>query len=251
MSSLVFGLLCFAGGLIVGWNFLAQPTWVKNLLDKIRKQSKFKPTQKDSEMAELKKVVTPVFRLSFPQVFEAEGFDGGAKKFSATAVWTPAKFSAKDKKRWKAMRALLDAESMSEFKKKIKDLPDNIRKGIRDGAEKADMEGYGDGTKFATLSSKMRPGVVDADREPIGPEHNNQDEIYPGCYCRATVAVYSYNNKGKGVALGLQNLQKVADGVRLDSRTDAAEDFEDDIDEQWLEDNDEDDDLDDDDETPF
>lgn len=33
-------ILCFLIGLIVGWNFLPQPEWVKNLVDKIFKNNK-------------------------------------------------------------------------------------------------------------------------------------------------------------------------------------------------------------------
>lgn len=194
-------------------------------------------------MAEIKRYVTPVFRLSFPDLFEASSFDGGAPKFGCAAVWTPSKFTDTDKKRWKALMAALNAESMNRFKKAWKDLPANFKTGVRDGAEKADMEGYGEGTKFANLSTKMRPGVIDQSKCKIGPEEGNADEIYPGCYCRATVTVYSYDNKGKGVAVGLMNIQKVADGERLDSRTDAADDFEDDIDDKWLDDGLDDDDT--------
>ncbi len=193
-------------------------------------------------MAEIVRYVTPVFRASFPNLFEAESYDGGAPKFGLSAVWNPAKFSDKDKKRWRTILGAMDAESKSRFKKALKDLPANYKKGIRDGAEKADLEGYGEGTKFANISTKMRPGVIDANKNPISPDDGNIDEIYPGCYCRATVTVYSYDNKGKGVALGLMNVQKVSDGDRLDSRTDAAEDFDDDIDSAWLEEDGEDDD---------
>lgn len=185
-------------------------------------------------MAEIKKYVTPPFRLSFPSLFEADSYDGGPPKFGCAAVWTPSEFTANDKKRWKAIKVALDAESKKTFKKAWKDLPSNVKRGLRDGAEKEDLEGYGEGTWFANITSKMRPGVVDIDRNSISPEEGNTDEIYPGCYCRATVTVYSYDNKGKGVALGLQNVQKIKDGDRLDSRTDAAEDFEDDVDDEWL-----------------
>ena len=187
-------------------------------------------------MAEIKRYVTPVFRISFPAVFEAESYDGGPPKFGLSAVWTLSKFTDMDKKRWKELMGALDAECKSRFKKAWKDLPANFKTGVRDGAEKADMEGYGEGTRFASITTKMRPGVIDASKNKISPEEGNAEDIYPGCYCRATVTVYSYDNKGKGVALGLMNLQKVADGERLDSRTDAAEDFDDDIDGAWLED---------------
>ena len=206
-------------------------------------------------MTDVKKVVTPVFRLSFPALFEAKSMEGGKAKFGCSAVWHPKKFSEQDKKRWKAVRALLDEVSQERFKKPWKDLPANFKKGLRDGAEKADLEGYGEGTVFASITSMMRPGVIDKDKDPIGPEHGNAEEIYPGCWCRATVTAYAYENTGKGVALGLQNVQKVADGDRLDSRTDAAEDFDDDIDDRWLDEADDDGDGDgdgvDDDDIPF
>lgn len=188
-------------------------------------------------MAELKRYVTPVFRISFPTVFEPSSYDGGPPKYGLSAVWTPSKFSDSDKKRWKAMMGALDEESKARFKKVVKDLPKNYKTGVRDGDEKPDLEGYGKGTKFANITTKMRPGVIDAGKNKIGPEEGNADDLYPGCYCRATVVAYSYDNKGKGVALGLMNLQKVADGERLDSRTDAGEDFDDDIDEAWLDEN--------------
>jgi hypothetical protein len=171
-----------------------------------------------------------------PSTFE--GKSDGKPKYGFTAIWTPNKFSESDKKRWKAMRALLNEASMDKFKKAWKDLPANFKRGLRDGVEKADLEGFGPGTFFANITSQMRPGVIDAGRSPIGPDHGNTDDLYPGCYCRATVTAYAYDNKGKGVALGLQNLQKVADGDRLDARTNAEDDFEDDIDSEWLDDDD-------------
>ncbi len=192
-------------------------------------------------MAEIKRYVTPVFRVSFPELFEAKSYDGGKAKFGTAAIWTPREFSEVDKVRWKALMGALNEASIENFKKPLKDLPVNIRRGIRDGAEKADLEGYGEGTRFANLTTMMRPGVVDnvtgddGKLLPIGPEHGNTDRIYPGCYCRATVNIYAYDNKGKGVSIGLMNLQFVKDGPRLDSRTDAADDFADEVDEAWME----------------
>lgn len=193
-------------------------------------------------MADVKRYVTPVFRLSFPAFFEAESYQGGEPKYGCSAIWELKKFSDREKKLWRAILGAMDAESKSRFKKALKDLPQNVKKGIRDGAEKADLEGYGDGTKFAALTSKMRPGVIDRDKNAISKDEGNTDEIYPGCYCRATVSIYSYDNVGKGIALGLFNVQKVAEGARLDSRTDASEDFDDDIDDRWLDDGAEDED---------
>lgn len=174
----------------------------------------------------VKKVQTPIFRVSFPAVFEAKSFDGGAPKFSVSAIWDPRRFTPAEQKLWQSMLDLADEVSLERFKKKMADLPGNFKKALRDGAEKADLAGYGEGLMFANLSSKMKPGLIDRDRTII----TNPEDFYPGCYARATITAYSYDNKGKGVAFGLQNLQKIADGERLDSRTDAAEDFGDDVD---------------------
>jgi hypothetical protein len=169
----------------------------------------------------VKQVLTPVFRVSFPAVFEAKAFDGGPAKFSVSAVWDPALFTQKEKALWDAMVGLCDEVSLERFKKKMGDLPGNFKKAIRDGAEKADLAGYGEGKLFANLSSKMKPGIVDLSGVPV----TNPDDFYPGCYARAYVTAYAYDNKGKGVAMGLQNLQFVRDGERLDARTDAAAAF--------------------------
>lgn len=213
-------------------------------------------------MAEIVRYATPVFRLSFPDLYKSVSVDGGEPKFGCSAVWTPGDFTEKEKLLWKKIRGAMNEECKSRFKKGIKDMPSNFKDGVRDGADKSDLEGYGEGTKFASLTTKMRPGLVDvAKRTIVTPDDikmierleaedkpyviDEGDIIYPGCYARATVVVYSYDNKSKGVSLGLMNLQKVKDGERLDSRSDAAEDFDDD----YLEDDDDnllDDDLDDD-----
>lgn len=179
-------------------------------------------------MAEIIKLVTPVFRVSFPNLFEPQSMNGGKAKYGLSAVWTPADFTDLDKKRWAAIKKAMDEESIRAFKKSVKDLPANFKKGLRNGNEK-ELEGYGPGTVFASLTTNLRPGVIDIDKTPIGPEHGNDSLIYPGMYGRATVNVYSYSNEGKGIALGLMNFQRVRDGERLDSRTDAANDFEDDL----------------------
>jgi hypothetical protein len=101
------------------------------------------------------------------------------------------------------------------------------------------------------MTSLNRPGVIDRDKSPIGPEHGNADLIYPGAICRATVNVWSYggkgtkNAKGKGVGIGLLNLQKLRDGERLDNRVAPEDDFDDDADSEWQDDVGGDDDEDD------
>ena len=58
-------------------------------------------------------------------------------------------------------------------------------------------------------------------------DHNNQTEVYSGCYGRISVNFYGYNSNGnRGVAAGLGNIQKLKDGEALSSRTNAEDDFE-------------------------
>lgn len=205
-------------------------------------------------MAELKRYLTPVFRGAFTKtVFTPEAFEdgGGDPKYGITAIWDESKFSPADKKRWAIIAEALDDEAMARFKKKVDKLPANFKTGIRDSSEKEGKEGFDPGTVFASLTTKMRPGVVDKERLNIAKsdaekeaweakgkdvsEEVGQDAVYSGAYYRATVVTYSYDNKGKGVALGLMNLQKVADGERIDGRTDASADFDDELDDAWLE----------------
>lgn len=174
-------------------------------------------------MSTVKKVWSPVGVVSFPKVFQPEGYQGSEPKYSLTLIFDPSKFNATDKKLWADMIALANEKSMDQFKKPLKELPGNFRKPFRDGEEKADLQGYGKGKVFCSFSSKMKPGLVDLNLQSL----ESADEFYPGCLARVTLTAYAYDNVGKGVAFGLQNIQKVADGERLDSRTNADADFAD------------------------
>ena len=180
-------------------------------------------------MVERTKVITPPFRVSFPSIFEPSSYQGGDPKYSLAMLFYPAKFSEADKKAFAALKAAADAAGMDKFKKAVKDFPDNMRRPLRRGEEKAHLEGYGEGCVFATASSKQRPGLIDRDKQDI----LDKDAFYPGCWARATVTAYAYDNKGKGVAFGLHNIQKLGDGENFTGRVAADEDFGDDASAVW------------------
>ena len=133
------------------------------------------------------------------------------------------------------MRAVTDffkvkGSTLREVKSAMNEKYESPKFGIRDGKIRADKKGYGAGTLFASLSTQQAPGVVDRNKEPISPGHGNADTIFAGCTCRATIAVYCYDQSGgRGYALGLNNLQLIGTGPRLDNRTNANEDFDDDF----------------------
>lgn len=181
-------------------------------------------------MAERLKVVTPPFRVSFPSVFEPSSYEGSAPKYSLVGLFYTNKFTEADKKAWASMNAIADVASKDKFKKAVKDLAANFKRPIREGSEKEHLEGYNvPGCMFATFSSKQRPGLVDRNKQPILAE----DEFYPGCWARATITAYPYDNIGKGVAFGLHNIQKLGDDENFTGRVAAEEDFDDDAENVW------------------
>jgi len=163
-------------------------------------------------------VYTPRFRLSFPNLFEPSkpknAPESQEKKYSCTMLFDE-----------DADLSELKAAAAAAVKEKWGDNPPaDMRKPFRDQGDK-EYDGYVKGAKFITASSKQRPGVVDKNVKPI----IDPADIYPGCYCIATVRAFAYGGKGTGfrpgVAFGLQNIQKVADGESLSGRTTAENDF--------------------------
>lgn len=161
------------------------------------------------------KVTTPEFRVSFPSVFKATAFENQEPKFSIVMLF--------DKK---TSLAPLKALAKDAIEKKWPDAskrPKGLRSPFRDGdIEKPDTQGYA-GCMFIRATSKMRPGVVDQSVQPI----IDESDFYAGCYARATLTAYAYDTAGnRGVAFGLQNVQKLRDGEPFSGRSKAEDDFD-------------------------
>ena len=76
---------------------------------------------------------------------------------------------------------------------------------------------------FLNASTKQKPGVVDAQLNPI----LDPTEVYSGCYGRASINFFAYNTAGnKGIGCGLNHIQKLEDGDYLGGRTRPEDDFE-------------------------
>ena len=173
------------------------------------------------------KLRTPPFRLSFPNVFAPSSYEGSTPKYSISMLFYPGKMNKKQKELYNIMYKAAEDALRDKFKvAKGKKIPSNLKFPLRDGDEKPDLDGYGDGCMFASASSKMRPGIVDIDQVEI----DDPEDIYAGCWARATLTVYAYDNIGKGAAFGLYNIQKLADDESFSSRTSAEDDF---ADEEW------------------
>lgn len=160
------------------------------------------------------KITTPVFRVCFPHVYKASASEeGGEPKFSLVGL-----FDNEDE--LKDMKRLAKAAAKEKWGDKI---PKGLRSPFREGNEKSDKYPEFEGMIYVSFSSKQKPKVVDQDVEPI----LDESEFYAGCYARASIRAYAYDQKGnKGVAFGLFNVQKVDDGDPLGGGSDPNDDFE-------------------------
>ena len=178
------------------------------------------------------KVITgPNTRWSYANVWEAKSINGGAPKFSVSLI-IPKTDTATIEKINKAIRAAYE-EGQSKLKGNGKSVPalSAIRTPLRDGdKDRPDDEVY-KGCWFINANSDTAPGIVDADRQPI----LTRSEMYSGVKGRASINLYSYNvNGNRGIACGLNNLQKIVDGTPLGGKSRAEDDFATEEDEDFL-----------------
>lgn len=167
------------------------------------------------------KVIIGKVRFSYAHVFEPTAMEEGQTKKYNVSIIIP-KSNKKLVEKIKSAIALAWDQGKSKMGGKV---PAIYKNPLRDGdEERPDDETY-ENSFFINANSTKKPGIVDAELNEI----MSQDEFYSGCYGRASVNFYAFNAAGnKGVAAGLQNLQKLEDGDRLSGGSSAAEDFGDD-----------------------
>ncbi|MDD9148135.1 DUF2815 family protein [Sporolactobacillus sp. CQH2019] len=165
------------------------------------------------------KVVTGKVRFSYLHCFEAVAIqDGQDPKYSVSLL-----IPKSDTTTLRKIKAATDAAKKAGASKWGGKIPANLKTPLRDGdAERPDQEEY-KGCYFLNASSKTKPGVVDQHLNAI----IDSDDLYSGCYGRASLNFYAYNAAGnKGIAAGLNNLQKMEDGDYLGGRSKAEDDFD-------------------------
>lgn len=172
-------------------------------------------------------------RLSYAYVWSPRvEEDGTPGKYSASLLIPKTDKATINKIKRAVEAAKKDGKSKLAGKNGI--IPNNIHLPLRDADEEGRTDEAYEGMMFLNATSKRRPQIVDRRVEKIVDE----DEVYSGCYCNVTVNFYAYANNGnKGIAAGLNNIQKVKDGERLSGGSNASEDFdalEDEEDEELL-----------------
>lgn len=169
------------------------------------------------------KVITGVnTRWSYANVWEAKSINGGKPKFSVSLI-IPKDDIATVNKIKAAIQSAYE-EGQSKLKGNGKTVPtlSIIKTPLRDGdLERPDDEAYA-GCYFINANSASAPGIVDSDRQPV----IDRSEVYSGVYGRASINFYAFNSNGnKGIACGLNNLQKIKDGEPLGGKSRAEDDF--------------------------
>ena len=178
------------------------------------------------------KVITgPKTRWSYANVWDAKSINGGAPKYSVSLI-----IPKSDTKTVEKIQAAIKAayeEGQSKLKGNGKSVPalSVIKTPLRDGdAERPDDEAYKN-SYFINANSATAPGIVDAGRNPI----LERSEVYSGVYGRASISLYAFNSNGnRGIACGLNNLQKISDGEPLGGKSRAEDDFNTDDDDDFL-----------------
>ena len=171
------------------------------------------------------KIVTGKVRFSFCNIWEPkEPQGGGDPKYSVTLLIPKADTVTLGK-----IKAAMQ-EARDNFCKRngANALPAKFNHTLHDGDGMRDSgEPYGPECKgcwVITASSKQKPVIVDNMRNPI----TDPDEVYSGCYGRASINFYGYSRNGKkGASAGLLSIQKLHDGDPFGT-VGSADDFADD-----------------------
>ena len=171
-------------------------------------------------------IVTPEFRVSYPNVFKAKKNDLNDKmEYSLVALFKKGADLSKLKK-------LAHEACVKKWGADEKKWPKNLRSPFRDQGDREKTnddtgqtfmpDGYEKGAFYLNLKSSQKPGVVDKNVQPI----LDESEFYAGCWAVASINAFAYSQKGNsGVSFGLQNIQKVREGEPFSARTKAEEDF--------------------------
>lgn len=163
------------------------------------------------------KVVTGKVRFSYVNVFAPKAsVEGGTPKYSVSII-----IPKSDKETISKLQKAFEETKAASAGYFGGSVPKALKGGLRDGDMEKEDPAY-EGCYFINANSVQKPGVVDQDLNPI----LDQSEFYSGCYGRASITFYPYNAQGsKGIACGLNNVQKLEDGEKLGGGTTAAADF--------------------------
>ena len=166
-------------------------------------------------------VLGPRTRLSYCHIWEPKSINGGDPKYSLSAIIPKDDLDTVDKINAAIEAAYREGESKLKGKGALPQLA-ALKTPLRDGdLDRPDDPAYA-GCWFLNANSDRAPGIVDANCNPI----LDRAEVYSGCYGRVSVTFFAFNTNGnRGIACGLNNVQKSRDGEPLGGHISAEQEF--------------------------
>lgn len=160
-------------------------------------------------------------RLSFPALFKPKAFEGSEDKKSFQAS-----FIMDKKKHADLIEQIKEAIQSVATEKWGKKIPKLKGTCLNDGADKEDVDGYGEKVMYVSCRSAKRVPVVDVD--PSVPLAEEDGKPYGGCYVNASIRIWAQDNQfGKRVNAALRAVQFYKDGEPFGEKpADAEEEFE-------------------------
>lgn len=174
-------------------------------------------------------------RFSYLNANEPKAINGGTPKYSVSLIIPKADKVTVMKIKKAIEAAYHDGEAKLRGNGKTVPALEALKTPLRDGdLERPDDEAYAN-AYFLNANSTTKPGIVDANSQPI----IDTSELYSGIYGRASVNFYAFNSNGnRGIACGLNALQKLRDGEPLGGHINAETEFagldDDDADDDFL-----------------
>jgi hypothetical protein len=173
-------------------------------------------------MKDLTKVVTgPNTRFSYANVWEPRKFKGDRAKYSICLIIPKEDGETLSKVEQAIAEAYRQGQEKLTVNGKTAALSSLILP-LRDGDMDKREDSVYHHAYYINARSDMPPGIVDGSLNRI----TEKSGFYSGCYGRASIHFYAFNYDGKmGIACGLNNLQKLADGPALGNWSTPEEDF--------------------------
>ena len=154
---------------------------------------------------------------------------GGTPKYSVSIIIPKSDTATVEKIKAAIQAAYTEGESKLKGNSKVLPALEDLKIPLRDGDKERKGDDAYKNCYFVNANSTTKPGVVDADRQPI----LDSSELYSGIIGRASINFYAFNSNGnRGIACGLNNIQKLADGTPLGGHRRAEDDFADDDDDE-------------------
>jgi hypothetical protein len=133
---------------------------------------------------------------------------------------------AKDKEALAPLKKMIIEAATEKFGPKALEMfkSKKLASPLNDGdIEKPDDDLY-EGKVYINAKATRTPVIVDRKRQAI----IDDEEAYSGCTFVANVSVYAYDKAGnKGVGIGLNGVQVIAKGERIDGKIDPEKEFKD------------------------